>query len=148
MSQGTPADISSNEAGEAHRPTSRAVGSASLRAKKFLMQRMRGRSQTSTAARLLDGSDEADKFDTAPLQVPLAVPAYAPPAVTTEAPPDVAGRSTTEAALYNARLDRARLANRVRSTSRMPIAASQAQEPPPSMLMPLQAARAPEGELI
>lgn len=155
MTQETPAGSSANAANatnaasEANRATSRVVSIASLRAKKFLMQRMRGRSQTSTSARLLDASDEADKFDTAPLQVPLAVPSYAPPAVTTEAPSE-AGRSTTEAALYNARLDRARSANRVRSNSRLPVAAAppaagwQAQEAPNTLAQ----APVPEGELI
>lgn len=119
----------------------RTVGAASMRAKKFLMQRA---SRKSTAAShealLLEAPLEAPAYDMTPLQAPAA-PAYTPPPVTTPSAASVATNDVTPAAapaaaLYSARMDRARSANRVRAQSRL------------SLAQPESSIALPEGELV
>jgi len=133
----------------------RTVSNASLRARKFLMQRMRpSRSQiASTTTRLLDPADTPSaagagegSYDLTPLQDS----SYTPPAMATDASTSsdegsarVAPQlSTTAAALYNSRLDRARSSNRVRRADSGRLA-----QQPSAQLAPLQGL-VPEGELI
>lgn len=129
----------------------RTVSSASVRAKKFLMQRMprssTGRQQTSThETRLLEPlegeSDGGASYDLRPLDVSE----YAPPALTTEgAPSPPAGdgaASVDSGARYNARLDRARSANRVRAQSRLS-SSSSPESQHESTVVPLPPAAAP-----
>lgn len=131
----------------------RVMNSASTRAKNFLLQRRRNRpSETSThEVRLLDAPLESGTtpatYDMTPLQVPAYVPPAAPseathPPVTDATPP----RTTTEAALYNSRLDRARSANRVRQQSRLSLAAPESSAG--STGSPRAIGHVPEGQLI
>lgn len=141
---------------QAHARTVGAVGAASTRAKKFLLQRVRpGRSQQ-TSVRLLDTPPDVTDGDEAPSydMTPLAVPAYEPPtpvaaalAITSAADAPSAGRSTTEQALYNSRLDRARSANRVRSQSRLSPQTSEQPSVQVARDLPVEAI-VPEGQLI
>lgn len=149
------------EAAKEARPSqvaSRVMSSASLRAKRFLQQRARTSlpSETSThEARLLDAPLESSNAATSYDMTPLQVPAYVPPTtpVSTPAPEPEAQSSTrtpndaapvADPALYNARLDRARSANRVRTQSRLSFV------PPPASAGsgPLAPVVVPEGQLI
>lgn len=136
----------------------RAINSASIRAKRFLMQRARPSSATTSsthAVRLLDRpSENGEDYDMAPLQMPE----YVPPSVATEtqrsSPPAEAFAAPSEPApaLYNARLDRARSANRVRTQSRLNLANKPTEEPStpntPTVSCPVAPVAVPEGQLI
>lgn len=136
----------------------RTVSAASVRARKFLMQRVaRGRQQTSThEARLLEPLDISEGEGGGAVAYdmrPLAVSEYAPPALLTTvegAPsPPAADVVVDSSARYNSRLDRARSANRVRAQSRLPMSTPESQRGggDSSSVVPLQAP-VPEGQLI